>query len=126
MTQQMFSFDVPRRSFCAVYDNNPLPVYTAQDNLRNAYRCAVEDMQTVSDNLAMWKRRLGLANKGKYGAMFKVATKAEIKAAKSECMTMINRLRAQQRRALAALGQAYDAISPVEATAVRRSFGLED
>ncbi len=119
MTQQMFSFDVPVRSYCAVYDTNPLPVRTAHDNLKNAYRCALEDRDTALHAFKSAKRKLGYANKAKIEGDYFTKSRAEQKV---EALRQINRARATLRRAVATLGQAYDAISPSDAASVLRSW----
>lgn len=86
------------------------------ENLRNDYRVALDRMEYADDAFRIARIRLGQAN-GKPG-FWERATRRELQA---RAMGGLNRARAAQRRAVAALGAAYDALGSVHAASVRGS-----
>ncbi len=80
------------------------------ESLRNDYRVALDRMEAADDAFRISRVRLGQAN-GKPG-FWERASRRELQA---RAMGSLNRARAAQRRAVAALGAAYDALVAVDA-----------
>lgn len=79
-------------------------------DLRNDYRVALDRQEAAAEAVRIARVRLGQAN-GK-PCFWERATRRELQA---RAMGSLNRARASQRRAVAALGAAYDALVAVDA-----------
>lgn len=106
-------FDVPRRSICAVYDAPYIqsPMIPAE-SLRNAVRCALEDLDMAEHAYNMARKRLGHANRASIAGKLLVAPRAAQKAA---AMRELNHARKLLRQAQAASLAALDALASVNA-----------
>ncbi len=81
------------------------------ESLRNDYRVALDRMEAADEALRVAKVRLGQAN-SHVPAFWDRSSRRQVQA---RAMSSLNRARARQRRAVAALGVAYDALSAVDA-----------
>ncbi len=81
------------------------------ESLRNDYRVALDRMEAADEALRIGRIRLGQAN-SHVPAFWAPGSRRSVK---SYAMANLNRVRAAQRRAVAALGAAYDALVAVDA-----------
>lgn len=120
----MLTTAVPVRSRCAVYDApyTPAPM-DAAETLRNAFRCALDDLESAEHAFDMARKRLGHANRAPIAGRGFDAPRAVRKA---NAMRTLNRARAALRRAQAASLAALDALAIIPGAAARiiesRSF----
>lgn len=94
---------------------------TAEDrrvaDLRNDYRVALDRMEAAHEAVRIARIRLGQAN-SHVPAFWGRSSRREVQ---SKAMAALNRARALQRRALAVLGAAFDAVGSEQAQSVRGS-----
>jgi hypothetical protein len=110
-------FDVPRRSICAVYDAPQIvaPMDNAEA-LRNAFRCALDDLASAEHLYSVACKQLGHANRARVEAHNWQAPRAVQKAQAMRTVNLHRKtLRAAQRASLAAL----DALAVIPGAAAR-------
>ncbi len=81
------------------------------ESLRNDYRVALDRMETAAEAVRIARIRLGQAN-SHVPAFWDRSSRRQVQG---RAMGSLNRARAAQRRAVAALGAAYDALVAVDA-----------
>jgi hypothetical protein len=97
------------------YAQTPIVSITPLSEARNTYRVALDRMDQAAEAVRIARIRIGQANRP--ASVWETASKAERQA---EAMRTFNRTRTAQRRALAALGAAYDALVALDAAAPAR------
>lgn len=107
-TAELARYDLVAAAFAATRTAADLRL----ESLRNDYRVALDRMEAATQATQLATLRLGQAN-SHVQAIWDRVTRRE---AQARAMGSLNRARAAQRRAVAALGAAFDALVAVDAT----------